>query len=325
MNKSKISGTIRNFLLIILIFIGAYAGLKTYVSYQTMKTVERVVSDAKPVVDIHYGEVLSSFDGKISLKDVSLEIVETGDMVHVQSVIINNGNLLELYKFTKAFSSGKRPRYLNLSILGFSVGLNSRLVESYRDALNYSHPPFPEKEKLLNCGDIFKFDAELLTVLGYAGSKIDFSVVVDLRSSNAMLELGIQYPDLTMITIKSSFEPEGIYAVAIPSADSIKLKDFEMVLNPGRFLEESMEYCMKKENATKEQVNRAFLLQFEQRMTELNIQPDSDMLKEYRKFLNTPSQLVVTASPPKPVDLETLRKYDPVDVPGLLNMGFTVE
>ena len=108
-------------------------------------------------------------------------------------------------------------------------------------------------------------------------------------------------------------------------ADRMKLRDFEMVLNPGSFLEESMNYCMKKENATREQVGQAFLQQFEQRMTELRIKPDEDMLKEYKKFLDTPSQLVVTANPHIPLDLATIEKYDPADVPGLLNMGFAVE
>ena len=49
------------------------------------------------------------------------------------------------------------------------------------------------------------------------------------------------------------------------------------------------------------------------------------MLKEYKRFLDAPSRLVVTANPHIPLDLTTIEKYEPADVPGLLNMGFAVE
>lgn len=325
MNKRNLTRKIQKLLLVILFFGGIYGGLKMYMYYRVTKTVDKVAYDIKPIVDFRYGEIASSFDGTIGLTDVSLEVAATGDIIKIQSVTMDNGNLLGLYEFNKEFSEDRTPRYYNLHVSGFSIDLNSRLVEIYRDAANLSHPPFPEKEKLLNCGDIFKLDPKLIADLGYADSAMDFSMVVDLRAPIFKFEVSIFYPDDTEVVIKASFDAGDAYKSRIPVADRMKLKDFEMVLNPGSFLEESMNYCMKKENATREQVSQAFLQQFEQRMTELKIKPDKDMLNEYKKFLNTPSQLVVTANPREPLDLATMEKYDPADVPGLLNMGFTVQ
>lgn len=92
------------------------------------------VAKLSPVMDISYGGITSSFDGRVGLENVTIRVPALGDSLQVQHAQLRFNGLRELLSFKERLEEGKLPKQMSVELKGLQLAVHGPFMQQLYDA-----------------------------------------------------------------------------------------------------------------------------------------------------------------------------------------------
>ncbi|HUQ50739.1 MAG TPA: hypothetical protein VM692_00870 [Gammaproteobacteria bacterium] len=295
--------------------VGGYFGAKFYVQYKTAKDLDAVLTQARPMVDIQYENVVATMGGELRVEGVTLHVPQFDDEITIESVGLQTPGFLFLLGFDQR--KVEMPERLGVSL----SGMRMRADSDFMRALDNDPKTVARRAALTpadQCATSYGFSSAMLQQLGYHDVVMDFSMEFRRQGSRVVMGFGADVENMYDIDIELTLDgiadPTELARGARPLLVGARIDYVDQSLN-----NRIMKYCMEQE-VTAEDVIAAQLREVHQLARDTGMELDAMIIQPYTDFLLGKQRFTLIAQPINPVDLTQLSLYKPSDVPNLLNL-----
>lgn len=307
----------------VLVVVG-YFGSKYYLHDKVTRNLDTVIAAVKPMVDISYEGVSSTFSGELGIDGVTIRFADFVDPLQVQSVRIVTPGYFDLLALADIGRSDfELPESLAVAFRGVMVPVGADYFAPF-DALREQTVAQESLGPAADCAGRHGFAQETLRELGYSRLLIDASVGYRIENGRFMVDLVNNVADMSDMAVTLTFD-------AVPSPQTVMMGAFQPRLVNGRMeyvdrsLEERvMKLCTGEHEVAHDVVIEARKAAFQETASSMGIVFDEYVMDPYTEFLRGKDRFVMTARPIEPVNLLQIGLYKPSDVPALLNLSAEV-
>ncbi|MDG4553006.1 MAG: hypothetical protein P9E24_01965 [Candidatus Competibacter sp.] len=311
-------------LLIVLILIGG--GVGGYLWYDTKQKADQLVMAAKPFAEISYGGVEVSPAGSLGINRLRIVPHMVNDVITIGAVRFNAPNILALLKTRWQLERGELPDALSLSVHGFEVPLHGGILGA---PLPSSRQNMPLGDlDALGCGQVAHFGGTEWQEMGYDRFIGNIEIGYRLDNARNVLMLRVDSNTRDWATLNMDI------GLAIPgSAQSImelaaqakpKLASLNVTIQDDGFNRRRNNYCAAKAGKTIDDYLADHVRLLAERLNANGVNPGPGLMAAYRRFLSEGGRIVLTATPPAPIDPAELQYYSAEDIVKLLGLKMQV-
>ena len=312
-----------------LILIGAvllvglgYAGAKGYLYYKARQGIESAVLMMSPHVDLKYGGISSTISGELTLDNVSMRLAGYSDEIVIGRLGIKTPNflaLLNLSELSSGSSQGKAPEYFGLIAEAIQISADADYYQDFYKTSIAAIAPSDLGQGGVQCVGKYGYSPRTLKSLGYSNLTMSISMIFRQVDNNYITEMGIDIVDMVDFDMTISMAGNLMSGLARGTSYRPKLRELHMKITDQSLNSRVEKYCTKL-GLTPEQILRAHLNALRYMGKMQGIVFDEYVIDPYKQYLAGKPTLVVTAKPREPLDLERISRYQPSDVPALLNL-----
>lgn len=290
-------------------------------------SVRSIMNDAiaqlSPIMDISYGGITSSFDGRVGLEKLVIRVPALGDSVRVDHAQLKFNGLGELLRFKESLAQGKFPEQLALNLKGLALDVHGPFMQQLYDApterslftamseVNCGKVRFIGTTELLDMGyRTFETDAEISYLFSPAQKTLHFSMTSDTHD---MGELKV-----SMALANMSDKPGDM------RAHPPELSLVTVEINDNQYQRKVQEYCAGKLSLTTEAYLKTAVEQFDKVLRSQRIALDAPVLEAYGRYLKDPQSLRLELNPNEGISWEGLQFFEPKDVLGMLHPALLI-
>ena len=309
--------------LIFVVIVGAlgYFGAKAYLHHRVGEAVDSAIAQMSPLTKISYGGISSTWRGFVAVNDLSFELPAFGETIEVGAIGLQTPGFFYLLNFKEKMGEGEYPETLTLSVEDLELRLHSEWMQALEartvDQAAPQSVPVP-------CFDSQVDQMNTYRSLGYGTLVVDFSMGYTLDLEGAQLAFEFTQNVKDAYDVRGSLNLKGgslpVGAVMMGGYRPV-LKSASLTVEDLSYTERLINHCIEKAGLSREEAVEAQTEYFVQVLAKFGIVPDAPILNEYRRFLEAPEVLSVSAEPPSPVDLSRLDLYKAEDIPDLLNVN----
>ncbi len=313
-------------LLICAVVLGAlgYFGSKYYLHDKVSRNLDLVLEAARPMVDVEYEGVSSTFSGNLSIDGISARITGFADPVHIASVELVTGGYFQLLDLASIGSSSggapEIPEELGVVFKGIRVATDADFMRVVETARRAQYGVQEDTDPASACTGKFGFSAATLKELGYRELVIDAAAGYRQVNGQFQVDMSTDIADMYDMSVVLTF-------AGTPTPQAMMMGAFQPRLVKGRLeyvdrsLEERvMKLCTEVKELPAETVIAARVDAFQAVAGTNGIEFDEYVIDPYLEFLKGKDRFVITAQPIEPVNLLQVGLYKPSDVPALLNL-----
>ena len=302
----------------VVIGVGGYFGAKFYVQYKAARDLDRVLVQARPIVDIQYQNVVATLKGELRVDGIRIQLPQFDDPINIESLGVRTPSFLFLLGFGNGAEDFEFPDRLGVEVTGLRASVDADYMSLLKDARKLSVAAV-ELTPADQCAGTYGFTPEALKRLGYYELDVDFDA--NFRRSGGdelVLEIGTHVADMYAFDLTATFsglaDPTALARGARPLLVGGRLDYIDHSLN-GRILK----HCAEQQ-VTAEDVIAAQLREIQAVARESGMELDAMIIEPYTDFLLGKQRFTITSQPTRPVDLTRISLYKPSDVPNLLNL-----
>ncbi len=290
-------------------------------------SVRSIMNDAiaqlSPYMDISYGGITSSFNGRVGLENLTVRVPMMGDSVRVQHAQLKFNGLGELLRFKESLAEGKFPEQLAVNLKGLALDVHGPFMQQLYDTpserslfsamseVSCGKVRFIGTTELLDMGyRTFESDAEVSYVFSPAKKTVHFSMTADTRD---MAELKV-----TLALANMSDNP-GDMRVKPPELSLVAVE-----INDNQYQRKVQEYCAGKLGLSSEAYLKTALEQFDNVMRSQRVALDPAVLEAYGRYLKDPQSLRLELSPNAGLSWDGLQFFEAKDVVAMLHPALLV-
>lgn len=285
-------------------------------------SVRSIMNDAiaqlSPYMDISYGGITSSFDGRVGLENLTVRVPMLGDSVRVQHAQLKFNGLGELLRFKESLAEGKFPEQLAVNLKGLALDVHGPFMQQLYDTpserslfsamseVSCGKVRFIGTTELLDMGyRTFESDAEVAYSFSPAAKTLHFSMTADTRD---MAELKV-----TLALANMSDNP-GDMRVKPPELSLVAIE-----INDNQYQRKVQEYCAGKMGQTSEAYLKTAVEQFDKVMRSQRVALEPAVLEAYGRYLKDPQSLRLELNPNAGLSWDGLQFFEAKDVVGMLH------
>jgi hypothetical protein len=306
----------RNLLLAVAVVgVGGYFGAKLYVQHKAAEDLDALLDQARPFVDIRYGQVVATIDGELRAEDVTIKMPKFADELRIDSVGVLTPGFLFLLGFDR--SELEFPEYLGIELTGLHASADADFMSTF-DALYEQQVAGMELTAADRCASTYGMTPAALRRLGYYEVVADFNASFRAVEGRLVVQFGAAIEDMyefdAEVTLDGVTDPAAMARGVLPLLVGGRLDYFDRSLN-----ERIVKHC-SDEQVTREDVIAAQVREIQAIALENGMELDAMLIEPYTDFLLGKQRFTLVAAPHKPVDLTRVSLYKPSDVPNLLNL-----
>ncbi|MFI8483194.1 hypothetical protein ACIGCM_21775 [Pseudomonas sp. NPDC078700] len=290
-------------------------------------SVRSIMNDAKdrlaPMVDISYGGITSSFDGRVGLENVTIGIPAAGDKLQIAHAELKFNGLSELLRFKERLAERKLPEQMAVSIKGLSIDVFGPLAQAF-----YQPPKQTDIYSALSavaCGDVKTIGANELLDMGYrtletdgefsyllepSAQKLTFNLNSDTREMGAM--------QVSMALANVSDNPTDLRS----NPPRIKRLSFELTDN--QYQRKLQTYCAAKMGLTLDAYRKAAIAKIDKSLRQQRVALDQPVLDAYARYLADPQSLRIELEPTEGMVWDGLQFFEAHDALKMMRPTLTV-
>jgi hypothetical protein len=284
-------------------------------------SVRAVMNDAitqmAPVMDISYGSITSSFDGRVGLNRVEIRIPALHDSLRVASAELKFNGLGELLRFKERLAEGKFPEQLAISLKGLALDVHGPLMVQLFDQ-PAERSVFTAMSEVA-CGKVssigtselldmgyrtFETDAEFSYQFQSAAQRLSFKLVSDTRDM-AELRVGM--------TLANMSEKPGDLIVNPPRMALVSLE-----IDDNQYQRKVQDYCAGKLAQDSEHYLQTAVEKVDQVLRSQRVVLDPPVLAAYASYLKDPQSLRLELNPTEGMAWDGLEFFAAKDVLAML-------
>ncbi|MFR0691824.1 hypothetical protein ACLUTX_20670 [Enterobacterales bacterium AE_CKDN230030158-1A_HGKHYDSX7] len=285
-------------------------------------SVRSVVNDAiarvSPFMEITYGGISSSFDGRVGLQNVVIRVPMAKDSLKVDHAQLKFNGLRELLSFKERLADGKLPEQMAIDLKGVELQIHGPFMQSL-----YAEPAEQSAFTAMSevaCGSVRNIGVDELLQMGYRTleSDIEFSyrllpgaqtLTFDLRSDTRdMLAL---HTSMTLINVS---ERPGDMRVNPPRVSQLIVE-----MNDNQYQRRVSEFCRGKLGLDPKAYAALSVEQFDKALRQQRIALDKPLLEAYGRYLADPGSLRIELTPSEGMAWDGLQFFEPKDVIQMLH------
>jgi len=306
----------RNLLLAIAVIgVGGYFGTKFYVQHKAAQDLDALLDQARPFVDVRYGQVVATIKGELRVEDVTVRMPKFKDELTIDSVGLLTPGFLYLVGFDKRKLDF--PEYLGVELTGLRASADADFMRALDD-LREKQTASIELTAADRCASTYGMTPTVLKRLGYRELVMDFDMSFRTDAGRLVMAFGADIEDMYEVDVEVAFDgvadPAAMARGARPLLVGGRLEYVDQSLN-----ERIVKHCAD-EQVTRDDVIAAQLREIQAMAREQGMELDSMLIEPYTDFLLGKRRFTLISAPHKPVDLTRVSLYKPSDVPNLLNL-----
>ncbi|GBL56434.1 hypothetical protein SAMN05216577_113126 [Pseudomonas citronellolis] len=284
-------------------------------------SVRSIVDDAvarlSPMVEITYGGISSSFDGRVGLKNVEIRVPAARDSLKVAHAQLRFNGLRELLSFKERLAEGKLPKQMAMELTGVELQVHGPFMQAL-----YQQPAESSVFTAMSevaCGNIRNIGSDELLQMGYRTleSDIEFSYLFEpgaqkltfnLRSdARGMLDTRVG------MSLSNVSERPGDMRVNPPRVSQVTVE-----LDDNQYQRKVQEFCAARLGVKREEYLKQALAQFDKAMRSQRVALDQPLLDAYARYLADPQSLRLELNPSEGMTWSGLQFFEAKDVVGML-------
>jgi hypothetical protein len=270
-----------------------------------------------PVMDIRYGGITSSFDGRVGLSNVQIRVPAMGDSLQVAHAELKFEGLGELLRFRERMAEGKFPEQMAVNLERLSLNVHGPFMRQLYAA--------PAERSLFTamsevaCGKIRNIGADELLDMGYRTFETDgqFSYRFQPGAQTLSFSLTSDTRDMGELRVALSVmnmpDNPGDLRVNPPRVQRISVE-----FNDNQYQRKVQDYCAAKLGMDRADYLKASVEQFQRVLRSQRIALDQPLLDAYAGYLDDPQSLRVELEPTEGMVWDGLQFFDPKDVLAML-------
>ncbi|MGE8361489.1 hypothetical protein [Pseudomonas sp.] len=280
-------------------------------------SVRSIVNDASdrmsPFMDISYGGITSSFDGRVGLENVKIHIPMMRDSLHVAHAELKFNGLGELLRFKERLAEGKFPEQMAVSLKGLTLDVHGPFMQSLYDT--------PAERSLFTsmsevaCGKVrtigtselldmgyrtFESDGEFSYLFQPGAQKLTFNLTADTRDMGE-LRVGLSLADMPEKPVDLQLKPPRVQWVSVE-------------VNDNQYQRKVQSYCAGKLGQDHATYLKTAVRQFDKVLRSQRIALDQPVLDAYSRYLDDPQSLRIELDPTEGMAWDGLQFFDAKDV-----------
>lgn len=275
------------------------------------------ITQLSPVMDIRYGGITSSFDGRVGLEKLDIRIPVIGDSVRIAHAQLKFKGLGELLRFKERLAEGKFPEQLEVTLTGLSLDVHGPFMQqlyaapSQRSVFTAMSEVACGKVRTIGTDELldmgyrtFETDAQLSYLFQPGGQKLTFNLRADTKDMGEM-RLGMSLANMS--------ERPGDLRANPPRVSQLSVE-----LTDNQYQRRVQEYCAGKLGMTHEGYLSAAVEKFDQVLQGQRIALAQPVLQAYGRYLEDPGALRLELNPTEGMAWQGLEFFDPNDVLAML-------
>lgn len=299
----------------VVLAVGGYFGAKFYVQHKAAQDLDALLAQARPFVDIRYGQVVATIGGELRVEDVAIEMPQFDDELTIDSVGLLTPGFLFLLGFDRR--QLELPEYLGVELTGLRARADADFLRTLED-LRDKQAVGVEMTAADRCAGTYGMTPAMLQQLGYHELVADFNASFRTVEGRLVMALGAAIEDMyeldAEVTLEGVTDPTAMARGARPLLVGARLDYFDRSLN-----ERIVKHCADQQ-VTRDDVIAAQVREIQAAAREVGMELDELLIEPYTDFLLGKQRFTLTSAPPRPVDLTRVSLYKPSDVPNLLNL-----
>lgn len=290
-------------------------------------SVRSIVNDAiaalSPVMEIRYGGISSSFDGRVGLQNVVINVPMAGDSLKVAHAQLKFNGLRELLSFKERLAERKLPEQLALELQGVELAVHGPFVQQL-----YAEPAEKSAFTAMSevaCGNVRNIGVDELLQMGYRTlqSDLEFSYRFEPGAQKLTFNLRNDARDMLDLRVGMSLlnvsERPGDMRVNPPRIAQVTVE-----MDDNQYQRRVSEFCRGKLGLDQQAYLALSLEQFDKALRQQRIALDKPLLDAYGRYLADPRSLRIELTPTEGMAWDGLQFFEPKDVIGMLRPSILV-
>lgn len=284
-------------------------------------SVRSIMDDAigqlSPYMDISYGGITSSFDGRVGLEKVNVRVPALRDSVRVAHAELKFNGLGELLRFKERLAEGKFPEQMAVNLKGVALDVHGPFMQQLYDT-PAERSVFTAMSEVA-CGKVrnigtselldmgyrtFETDAQFSYLFQPGAQKLTFNLTSDTHEMGE-LRLGLSLANMS--------EKPGDLRVNPPKVALVTVE-----LNDNQYQRKVQEYCAGKLGQSTEVYLKTAVEQFDRVLRSQRVALDPPVLEAYGRYLKDPQSLRLELNPSEGMTWDGLQFFEAKDVLAML-------
>ncbi|XGX14659.1 hypothetical protein PSGK_01885 [Pseudomonas solani] len=284
-------------------------------------SVRSIMNDAiqqlSPIMDISYGGITSSFDGRVGLENLKVRVPALGDSVQVTHAELKFNGLRELLSFKERLDEGKFPKQMAMRLKGLMLDVHGPFMQQLYDAPT-ERSIFTAMSEVA-CGKINHIGTNELLDMGYRTFETDaeFSYLFEPGAQKLTFNLTSDTRDMgetrVSMALSNMSEKPGDLRVNPPRLSSVVFE-----LNDNQYQRKVQEYCAGKLGQPADVYLKTAVEQLDRVLRAQKVALEQPLLDAYGRYLKDPQSLRVELTPTEGMSWDGLQFFEPKDVVGML-------
>ena len=284
-------------------------------------SVRSIVNDAvarmAPVVDVSYGGISSSFDGRVGLQNVVIRVPMAGDSLKVSHAQLKFNGLRELLSFKERLADGKMPEQMAVELTGVELQVHGPFIQAL-----YEHPAersvFTAMSEVA-CGSVRNIGSDELLEMGYRSldADVEFSYLFEPGAQKLTFNMRSDVRDMADTRVSMSLsnvsERPGDMRVNPPRVSSVTVE-----LDDNQYQRRVQEFCAAKMGVDKATYLKKAVEVFDKNLRGQRVALDKPLLDAYGRYLADPQSLRLEMTPTEGMSWDGLQFFEAKDVVGML-------
>lgn len=280
-------------------------------------SVRSIVNDASdrlsPFMDISYGGITSSFDGRVGLENVKIHVPMMRDSLHVAHAELKFNGLGELLRFKERLAEGKFPEQMAVSLKGLTLDVHGPFMQSLyntpaeRSVFTAVSEVACGKVKTIGTSELldmgyrtFESDSEFSYLFQPGAQKLTFNLTADTRDMGEM-RVGLSLANMPEKPVDLQLKPPRVQWVSIE-------------LNDNQYQRKVQSYCAGKLGQDHATYLKTATRQLDKVLRSQRIALDQPVLDAYARYLDDPQSLRIELDPTDGMAWDGLQFFDAKDV-----------
>ena len=284
-------------------------------------SVRAVMDDAikqlSPIMQISYGSITSSFDGRVGLNNVEIRVPALDDRVRVANAELKFHGLGELLRFKERLAEGKFPEQMAVSLKGLALDVHGPLmVQLYDQPAERS--VFTAMSEVA-CGKVSSIGTAELLEMGYRTLATDAEFAYQFQPGAQTLSFKLTSDTQDMVqmrigmTLANMSEKPGDLIVNPPRLSIVTVE-----LDDNQYQRKVQDYCAGKLSQDRERYLQTAIEKLDQVLRSQRIVLDPSVLAAYAGYLKDPQSLRLELNPTEGMEWDGLQFYAAKDVLAML-------
>jgi hypothetical protein len=284
-------------------------------------SVRAVMDDAieqlSPIMQISYGSITSSFDGRVGLKNVEIRVPALDDRVRVANAELKFHGLGELLRFKERLAEGKFPEQMAINLKGLALDVHGPLmVQLYDQPAERS--VFTAMSEVA-CGKISSIGTYELLDMGYRTLQTDAELSYQFQPGAQILNFKLSTDTQDMLemrigmTLANMSEKPGDLIVNPPRLSLVTIE-----MDDNQYQRKVQDYCAGKLGQDREHYLQTAREKLDQVLRSQRIVLDPSVLAAYAGYMKDPQSLRLELNPTEGMEWEGLEFYAANDVLAML-------